>query len=798
MTGSLVRLTSGRLIARLAAVFALAIAVPANATWSIILINTRTGEIVLGSATCLTSFDLKAGTPVIVPGFGAVTAQSSVDSTGQNRVFARDQLLMGTDPQEILNRLSVFDRSHQSRQYGIVDTLGRTATFSGTQASQWKGGVTGTFNTPDGPVAYAIQGNILTGQPVVLAAETAVINTAGDLAERLMAGMEAARSMGGDGRCSCNLGPTGCGSPPPSFIKSAHIAYMLIAREGDTPGCHGIYRVARTSWAVATGDLDEDGRPDMVSITSGSPQLDILYNATEAGSPFVLFEQSVTLPSRRSRDVKILDVNGDNLNDIVTADSADGTVSVILGMPGRNFATPVVYAAGASPEKLIVADFDGVNGPDIAAVTVGSQSIAILLNDGTGVYTLSSTVVLAQRPSVIAAGDADGDNDIDLLLPMLAVDHVQILDNDGAGVFTAGMVVPTADGPNSIAVADLDNDNDLDMVVGTSTASVVSVFLRQGAGYVQTDYPLGSRAFNVSIGNINGDAIPDIVVFRAAVPDLAVFKGVGSGVFALDGEFVTQYNAIRVTVDDLDGDGLDDIAGGSIAKRSAVIIENETKPGGPSLFTDGQGCAQGDWYMDFNVAFQSPADPDPVFQLQDLFTLWRADLVGRPDAVRSRVTFSSPVMRASHGSYGGDVETMRIELVDWQGLPIAAPLASPPAVTGTGILVLNAPVSMGNGVWEVPVRARGQLGTESLTITVDDGIRPVTLMPNPTVEVTCYADCDQSTGVGTLDIFDFLCYQSAFVNQEKYACDCDSGGGGNVCDIFDFLCFQNAFAQGCP
>ncbi len=56
----------------------------------------------------------------------------------------------------------------------------------------------------------------------------------------------------------------------------------------------------------------------------------------------------------------------------------------------------------------------------------------------------------------------------------------------------------------------------------------------------------------------------------------------------------------------------------------------------------------------------------------------------------------------------------------------------------------------------------------------------------------CYADCD---GNGTLDIFDFLCFQNSFVAGEPYACECDPDP---VCDIFDFLCFQDAFVGGCP
>jgi len=57
--------------------------------------------------------------------------------------------------------------------------------------------------------------------------------------------------------------------------------------------------------------------------------------------------------------------------------------------------------------------------------------------------------------------------------------------------------------------------------------------------------------------------------------------------------------------------------------------------------------------------------------------------------------------------------------------------------------------------------------------------------------LSCYPDCDGNTA---LDIFDFLCFQDAFVQMDPYA-DCD---GNTVFDIFDFLCFQDAFVTGCP
>jgi glucose/arabinose dehydrogenase len=58
----------------------------------------------------------------------------------------------------------------------------------------------------------------------------------------------------------------------------------------------------------------------------------------------------------------------------------------------------------------------------------------------------------------------------------------------------------------------------------------------------------------------------------------------------------------------------------------------------------------------------------------------------------------------------------------------------------------------------------------------------------------CYPDCDTSSGQNVLDIFDFLCFQDAFVSGDPYA-DCTGEG---TLDVFDFLCFQDAFVTGCP
>ncbi len=214
----------------------LALTPASHATWSIVIGDAETREVAVGTVTCLNSFDLLALVPVVVVGKGGGAVQSAGDFDGIRRPIIFEQLMMGTPPEEILEILEGIS-GHQRRQYGMVDTKGGKVTFSGSLNGDWAGGVIGSQCT----MHYAIQGNVLAGACVVAAIEEAVLNTDGDIPAKLMAGMQAARAMGGDGRCSCApFDPTSCGCPVPGFIKSGHIGGMVVARIGDSddPECN--------------------------------------------------------------------------------------------------------------------------------------------------------------------------------------------------------------------------------------------------------------------------------------------------------------------------------------------------------------------------------------------------------------------------------------------------------------------------------------------------------------------------------------------------------------------------------
>jgi hypothetical protein len=96
-----------------AVLFVLMTTRPAQATWSVIALDQKTGAVVVASATCvaqknIASFpakDLRDIQAIVVPGKGVAAAQAGVDRTRANQKLIFAELQKGTDPARILEML---------------------------------------------------------------------------------------------------------------------------------------------------------------------------------------------------------------------------------------------------------------------------------------------------------------------------------------------------------------------------------------------------------------------------------------------------------------------------------------------------------------------------------------------------------------------------------------------------------------------------------------------------------------------------------------------------------------------
>ncbi len=141
-------------------------------------------------------------------------------------------------------------------------------------------------------------------------------------------------------------------------------------------------------------------------------------------------------------------------------------------------------------------------------------------------------------------------------------------------------------------------------------------------------------------------------------------------------------------------------------------------------------------FMRLSVTCRNPDEKqDAVLVLQNMFDEWRAGLVGRPDAVQSRVEFVPPALRPS----GSGTARMLITLRGWRRQRVNVPirrLSVTHAPDSAGISKVGEIRDNGDGTFVVTLTTREGLGTDSFVVTVDDGIRPVVLMPNPSLPYT--------------------------------------------------------------
>lgn len=164
-------------------------------TYSIVARDAKTGE--LGVAVQSHWFQVGSVVPWAEAGVGAVATQSFAEiSYGPKGL---DLMRAGKSPREALDALLAADAQRDVRQVAMVDAQGRVAAWTGPSCIAAAGQLQGE--------GYSVQANLMDRAEVWPAMAAAFETAQGDLAERLVAALEAAEAQGGDirGRQSAAL-----------------------------------------------------------------------------------------------------------------------------------------------------------------------------------------------------------------------------------------------------------------------------------------------------------------------------------------------------------------------------------------------------------------------------------------------------------------------------------------------------------------------------------------------------------------------------------------------------------------
>jgi FG-GAP-like repeat len=372
-------------------------------------------------------------------------------------------------------------------------------------------------------------------------------------------------------------------------------------------------------WAesVAVGDLNADGKPDLVVANYCAANLgNHCANGAEGMVSILLgngdgtFQNAITYGSGGlyGESVAIADVNSDGHPDLIVTNrcsiasdcanpvSGPGVVSVLLGNGDGTFQSALAFSSGGNgPSSAAVADVNRDGKLDLL-VANANNSVGVLLGNGDGTFQTAVTYGTgAQSAESVGAADLNGDGNPDLIVASRCArgsncDNgvISVLLGNGNGTFRRAVTYSSGgQSAYSVAVTDVNNDGKPDVLVANVCAAAsncasaglqpgsVAVLLGNGDGTLAPAVAYGSGgdgSSSVAVGDVNGDGKPDLVVANQCSASsncgasglhpgsVAVLFGNGDGTFQTARPFGSggRY-AEAVALADVNGDGQPDL-----------------------------------------------------------------------------------------------------------------------------------------------------------------------------------------------------------------------------------------------
>jgi outer membrane protein assembly factor BamB len=324
--------------------------------------------------------------------------------------------------------------------------------------------------------------------------------------------------------------------------------------------------------AVAVADLNEDGLDDLVTAAFSGSRLEVLLGTGNGYSPGTFS----VLPSP-PQGIASADFNVDGHADVVVA--LGDQVQLFVGNGTGMLAPGVARPAGTTTSAVVAGDFNGDGAPDAAATARGgSGELTVFLGDGLGGLTPLTPVTLGGGPQSLDAGDIDNDGDLDIVVARAFSNDVVVLEGVGDGTFTPHPDSPLAVGtlPFAVALGHLDGDALLDVATADNTDSTVTVWFRSPlptGGFVNPPVTLPAPAAPLAVAalDVTGDGDGDVTVGTGA-STLAVLPGNGDQTFDPAVSFPVRSRPSAIARVDADADGRPDLVVPCRDADSVVVL----------------------------------------------------------------------------------------------------------------------------------------------------------------------------------------------------------------------------------
>jgi len=326
---------------------------------------------------------------------------------------------------------------------------------------------------------------------------------------------------------------------------------------------------------IASGDLDEDGRTDLIVAYTRSDRVAVFFGDGAGGYSHV----DLIAAGQRPVDVEIADLNGDQVLDFAVTNSRDDTVSVFYGLRGGAFreADESPFDSGAQPLALATGQFNGDQLIDLVTVNTRGGSISILEADGFGGFLEPRRFQTDRTPTSLATADLDGNGLMDIAVANSGSSTLTLFFQTSRGEF-AQETLATGKGPQTVLAGTIVQDAVAlpDLASVNSRSNHFSVHQNLGDGIFDQPRILGSglpRDFvledvvdfdqpsQVIPADFDGDRVEDLLIVDSGRDEVVFLKGSPDGEFRESSPPITPLAAgvIDAAGGDVDGDGLRDL-----------------------------------------------------------------------------------------------------------------------------------------------------------------------------------------------------------------------------------------------
>ncbi len=214
---------------------------------------------------------------------------------------------------------------------------------------------------------------------------------------------------------------------------------------------------------VAAGDLNGDGKPDLVVATH--PSVAVLLNN---GNGTFAAKVDYPMPGL-CRTVTIADLNGDGKLDLAAASaggpSGPGSAVVFLGLGNGTFASGVGYPVGRFPYSIVAGDVNNDGKVDLATANNNSADMSVLLGRGDGTFGPSTDFDAGGLPTSLAGGDFNADGKLDFVISAGPSGTIGLFVGYGNGTFQ-DVIGTLTGGSSALTAADFDGDGKPDVGYG--------------------------------------------------------------------------------------------------------------------------------------------------------------------------------------------------------------------------------------------------------------------------------------------------------------------------------------------